>query len=190
MGHFPVSHGDKTMRDPKFAEAVAFFNAVSSGSASIDVLPPDYLGQAEAELDWIFQKCGMHLVFGGTQPCYVPLYDTVYMPLRRSFANPMRFYEVLSHEGGHWTGARHRLRRDLSGRFGTASYRFEEFVAQWCSITLFDHVGLPTSTGIQYSYFVGYAASSGEAEAMLEHAMRAGEAAAQYILDCAARGGR
>lgn len=176
--------------EQRFAEAVAFFHAVSSGSASISVLPPDYLEQAEAELDWVFQKCGMNVVFGGTQPCYVPVNDTVYMPLRNTFGNPLRFYEVLTHEAGHWTGARHRLRRDMSGKFGSRSYRFEEFVAQWCGVTLFDHVGLPTNTGIQYSYFVGYADSSSEAEAMLEQAMKAGEVAAHYILDCAARGGR
>jgi antirestriction protein ArdC len=34
------------------------------------------------------------------------------------------------HELTHWTGAKHRLDRDFSGRFGTQAYAAEELVAE------------------------------------------------------------
>src|SRR5690606_34996982 len=37
---------------------------------------------------------------------------------------------TLLHEMGHWAGAKHRLNRDLSGRFGTHAYALEELVAE------------------------------------------------------------
>jgi antirestriction protein ArdC len=37
---------------------------------------------------------------------------------------------VLYHELTHWVGAKHRLDRDLTGRFGSASYAAEELVAE------------------------------------------------------------
>lgn len=38
-------------------------------------------------------------------------------------------YSTLLHELGHWTAAKSRLDRDLSGRFGNEAYAMEELVA-------------------------------------------------------------
>lgn len=40
------------------------------------------------------------------------------------------YYGVAIHECGHATGARHRLDRDLTGRFGSRSYAAEEMCAE------------------------------------------------------------
>ncbi len=37
---------------------------------------------------------------------------------------------MLSHELTHWSGAKERLARDLSGRFGSKAYAMEELVAE------------------------------------------------------------
>lgn len=178
----------KAAKSETFMKAVNFFQAVSTGSVEIRPMPPEYLQQAEAELDYIFNNTGAHIVFGGTQPCFVPDQDTVYMPTRQTFIDPLRFYEVLGHELGHWTGGRSRINRNMQGRFGTPAYRYEEFIAQTCSLLLMEEADLPTSFSLPYGYFVGYADSSNEAEQMFDKAYGEAERAAHFILERASRG--
>jgi antirestriction protein ArdC len=46
--------------------------------------------------------------------------------LRTASSIPPSFIGVSAHEHGHASGAKHRLDRDLSGRFGSAAYAAEE----------------------------------------------------------------
>ena len=69
--------------------------------------------------------------------------DTVHMPPFEAFKEPLFYYSVLSHESTHWTGAPHRLNRDLSGRFGSESYAMEELVAELGAAFLCAELGLP-----------------------------------------------
>lgn len=68
--------------------------------------------------------------------CYIPSHDKILMPERRRFTGTETttpgesFYSTLCHELVHWSGAKHRLDRDLTGRFGTESYAIEELVAE------------------------------------------------------------
>ena len=66
------------------------------------------------------------------------------MPAFEAFKEPLFYYSVLSHETTHWTGAAHRLNRDLSGRFHTDSYAMEELVAELGAAFLCSELGLPT----------------------------------------------
>ena len=54
------------------------------------------------------------------------------MPPPSSFFEPINFHRTVCHELGHWSGAAHRLNRDLSGGFGSPSYAREELVAEMC----------------------------------------------------------
>lgn len=56
---------------------------------------------------------------GGPQACYIPSRDYVQMPDFACFREAIAYYAVLLHECGHASGAKHRLDRDLSGRFGS-----------------------------------------------------------------------
>lgn len=49
---------------------------------------------------------------------------------------------VALHELGHWTGAKPRLDRNLSGRFGTKAYAAEELVAEMTAAFLCAHLDL------------------------------------------------
>ena len=40
------------------------------------------------------------------------------------------YYAVLVHELTHWTGAKHRLDRQMGKRFGDSAYAAEELVAE------------------------------------------------------------
>ncbi len=65
--------------------------------------------------------------------CYQPATDTVVLPPFAQFRDAASFYATWLHECGHATGAKHRLARDLTGRFGSAAYALEEIVVELLS---------------------------------------------------------
>ena len=70
------------------------------------------------------------LRIGGGQAYYDIDADRVCLPRPAAFRQPIDWHRTALHELGHWSGARHRLARDLSGRFGSAPYAQEELVAE------------------------------------------------------------
>lgn len=73
---------------------------------------------------------------GGDRACYIPATDIIRMPDRKRFTgtdttkSAEGFYSTLCHELTHWSGAKTRLDRDLTGRFGSESYAVEELIAE------------------------------------------------------------
>ena len=59
-----------------------------------------------------------------------PSADYIQVPPPSAFFEPINFHRTVCHELGHWSGAAHRLNRDLSGGFGSSSYAREELVAE------------------------------------------------------------
>jgi len=63
------------------------------------------------------------------------------------------YYATAFHELAHWTGAKSRLDRDLSGRFGNPDYALEELVAELGSAFLCARHGV---TGhLQHAEYLG-----------------------------------
>ncbi|MFG1342494.1 ArdC family protein [Xanthobacter autotrophicus] len=92
----------------------------------------DPIAHAEA-----FAKAtGVVITEAGDEACYEPLSDMIRMPERRRFTGTATtspaegFYSTLCHELVHWSGAKHRLDRDLSTRFGSEAYAMEELIAE------------------------------------------------------------
>jgi antirestriction protein ArdC len=79
---------------------------------------------------------------GGDKACYVTSQDFVAIPYQGFFTDHEAFYAVALHELGHWTGAKPRLDRDLTGRFGTKAYAAEELVAEMTAAFLCAHLNL------------------------------------------------
>ncbi len=79
---------------------------------------------------------GARVERGGDQAFYHIGSDTIRVPEQESFFEPINFYRTALHELTHWSGAKHRLNRDFSGRFGSAAYAFEELVAEMGSAFL------------------------------------------------------
>ena len=73
---------------------------------------------------------------GGGRAFYDPRADQIRLPPRDSFigsatSSPTEtYYSTALHELVHWTGPKHRLDRDLTGRFGNEAYAMEELVAE------------------------------------------------------------
>jgi len=74
--------------------------------------------------------------YGFDKACYVPALDIVKLPKFEQFNDAGGYYSTVFHELAHWTGNAKRLNRDLSGRFGSASYAMEELVAELASAYL------------------------------------------------------
>lgn len=81
------------------------------------------------ECERIIQQTGAAVREGG-RASYSPLHDVITMPPRRTFAAATAYYGTLFHETCHWTGAPHRLNRQLGAVFGSRTYAMEELVAE------------------------------------------------------------
>jgi antirestriction protein ArdC len=75
-------------------------------------------------------KTGAIIRHGGDAAFYMPSADAVQLPNKTSFDTAAHYYATAFHELTHWTGAKHRLARDHSGRFGNPAYAFEELIAE------------------------------------------------------------
>lgn len=64
------------------------------------------------------------------------------MPDRARFVDEVHLYSTLLHEMSHWSGAKHRLDRDVSGRFGSESYAIEELIAELSASFLCANLGV------------------------------------------------
>ncbi len=106
----------------------------------IDGLPDRYKSPVEdipegvtpllANVEDFIGRTGAKITYGGKHACYRRGPDDVEMPARERFLSDVHLCSTLLHELGHWTGAKQRLDRDLSGRFGTETYAVEELVAE------------------------------------------------------------
>jgi antirestriction protein ArdC len=85
----------------------------------------------------------------GSQACYVPGLDEVWMPRREAFTSPPEYYSTLFHELVHSTGASHRLaRKGVVDRtsFASHTYSQEELVAECGAAFLCNEGGISTAT--------------------------------------------
>ena len=101
--------------------------ATLPGDTAPELPESERIAHAEA---FIAALPGLDLRHGGGMAFYMPSQDRVQMPPFADFKNAEGYYSVLYHELTHWVGAKHRLDRDLTGRFGSAGYAAEELVVR------------------------------------------------------------
>ena len=125
-----------------FARAFTVFNAAQVDGympKPVPVLPEtERFAHAERFLD----NLGITTVFEGSEAYYRLSDDTVHIPPFSQFRDAASFYGVRLHECGHASGAKHRLDRDLSGRFGSAAYAMEEITVELLSGMILADLGL------------------------------------------------
>jgi antirestriction protein ArdC len=107
------------------------------------------LPQAEA----LIGATGADLRIGGDRAFYVPSADYIQVPSPDAYFEPVNWHRTALHELGHWSGAAHRLARDLSGSFGSKKYAQEELVAEMASAFLCASLGIvPT---VRHADYIG-----------------------------------
>ena len=127
---------EETGDDPQaipFLKSFTVFNSDQCDDLPADLAPPPpaenlILPEAEA----LIRATGAEIRIGGHQAFYIPSADYIQVPPPSAYFEPINWHRTVCHELGHWSGAAHRLNRDLSGGFGSASYAREELCAEMC----------------------------------------------------------
>ncbi|RYE88820.1 MAG: DUF1738 domain-containing protein [Hyphomicrobiales bacterium] len=148
----PEGDGDDGRRF--IARASFVFNAaqVDGAVATASVLPEG--AEPPPEFDRFVAGTGAVIHEAGATACYVPSLDQIRMPPRAAFHSTTGFTSTLAHELIHWTGAKSRLDRDLSGRFKTAGYAAEELVAELGAAFTLATLGLPSEPHTQHASYI------------------------------------
>ena len=152
----PAADGEDSGRRVPFLKRFTVFNV-----AQCDGLPFDYsaaqkpvshllpIPAAEA----LIVATGAAFVREGTHAYYHVGSDSIRVPPQESFFEPVNFYRTALHELTHWSGAKHRLNRDFTGRFGSEAYAREELVAEMGSAFLCANLGIvPT---VRHADYIG-----------------------------------
>lgn len=88
---------------------------------------------------------------GGARAFYQTAEDFIMVPPQPAFFQQIDYYRTCFHELGHWTGAKPRLARDHSGRFGSHPYAREELVVEMTSAFVCAALGItPTVRHTDY----------------------------------------
>ena len=120
----------------------------ASTSAGIAPLPErELIPHAEN----LIRRTGADFRIGGNRAFYQTADDFIQVPPQPAFFQQIDYYRTCFHELGHWTGAKHRLARDHSGRFGSHPYAREELVAEMSSAFVCAALGItPTVRHADY----------------------------------------
>ena len=125
---------------------------------------------------------------GSDSAFYDPRADLISLPPFGAFVSADAFYSVLAHELTHWTGAKPRLDRDLSGRFGTEAYAMEELVAELGAAFVTGHLGLGCEPRTDHApYIASWLSVLGSDPRAIVTAASKAQAAADYLIGFAQR---
>jgi antirestriction protein ArdC len=145
----------------------------------------DPIAEAQAIADGYLNSASHpRLLHGGSIACYSQSADAVHMPEGSQFSKRELYYDTLFHELGHSTAHPSRLKRDLTGKFGTATYSQEELTAEFTAAFLLAESGI--SSEMTDAHNAAYLASwmrvlKGDSRIAVFAAQRA-QKAADYIL--------
>ena len=105
---------------------------------------------------------GASITIGGPSAYYDIGNDAIHMPDEERFfatktsSRTESYYNVLLHELTHWSGAKHRLDRDMGKRFGDAGYSMEELVAELGSAFQCSHLGITPEPRLDHAQYIAH----------------------------------
>ncbi len=111
------------------------FNASQVDGYEVVTPEPKGLGEKMDDVELFIGNTDAKF-FNGSSAYYSPKEDKICMPDLELFygtdtsSDIECYYSTLLHELTHWTGAKHRLDRDLKNKFGSKDYAKEELVAE------------------------------------------------------------
>jgi antirestriction protein ArdC len=176
--------GDQAQSIP-FLKRFTVFNVAQCDGLPDDLTtaaPPAEPGLIEPKVEALIKAMGIDFRIGGERAFYMPPpLDYVQVPPPQAFYEPINFHRTALHEISHFTGAAHRLNRDLSGRFGSKKYSQEEIVAEISAAYTCASLGIvPT---VRHADYVGHWIDmlKEDSRAIIRAASQASKAA-DYIL--------
>lgn len=191
-----MSDRNEDERQPKrfFTKWVAVFNldmltegndpvhTVESIKAKYAPTPGDQLGQLPLVEAFIAAQ-PVTTDFVGDRACYFPGTDKILMPDRSAFYDLVGFYATWLHEHGHSTGHSSRLARDMSGRFGTPDYAYEELVAELCSTLTCEALGISPDIDNHASYLNSWMDKLKGDRSYFFSALKLAQAASRFMIE-------
>jgi antirestriction protein ArdC len=164
-----------------FARAYHVFNAnqVDNYEPGTPALPELNSEQRIQTADAFFQALPGEVQFGGDVAAFIPALDLIRMPAFEQVNSPEAYVSVYAHERVHWTGAKQRLNRDLSGRFGSESYAMEELCAELGSAFVCASLGIRSEPRTDHAPYINswLRVLNGDQRAIFTAASKAQEAA-------------
>lgn len=136
------------------ARAYNVFNADQVDGVQSEVVPLLGEDQRIQSAQRFFENIPAKVQHGGDRAFYDTLGDLVQMVPFANFKEPVGYYSVLAHELTHWSGAKRRLDRDLSGRFGSESYAFEELIAELGAAFIAGQLALPSEPRTDHAPYI------------------------------------
>lgn len=123
------------------------------GLTEVEVTEEPTPAERHERADALIEGTGAKITYGSGQAAYSKLTDAIQMPAIEQFDHEEEFYSTSFHELSHWTGAKSRLDRDLSGRFGDQSYAMEELVAELSAAFVCAELGIEGK--LQHAEYIG-----------------------------------
>ena len=130
----------------------------------------------------IMRESGVVFREGGDRAYYCPSTDHIQMPPRAAFATPQGYCATGLHELAHASGAKHRLDRDLTGRFGSHAYAQEELRAELTSCFVGAELGLPCDIPNHASYVASWLRTLKQDKREIFRAAAEAQRMADYLL--------
>jgi antirestriction protein ArdC len=181
----PEDEHDNGLR--RMARASFVFNA-SQVDGFEAPLAPQSLGPIEriTGADRFVTSTGASVVHGGERAYFAPSLDRIQMPDEGLFTGSETmtrsegYYATLVHELVHWSGAKHRLDRDMGKRFGDQAYAAEELVAEIGAAFLCAELGITQGLRPDHAQYLSnwLKLLKDDSRAIFTAAARASEAAA------------
>lgn len=148
---------DRAKRIPVMRSFTVFHASQIEGIPPFTPLKADHTPWARAEAaDIILRNSKAIIRIGGDRAFYSPSTDHIQLPPDSAFHSAEGQAATALHELAHWCGAKHRLNRDLTGRFGSAGYSREELRAELASYFVGNTLGLPTDVPNHASYLASW----------------------------------
>ncbi len=135
--------GEASSSRPRmFARGFSLFNLAQVDNYVAPETPRLAESERIAHAEAFIAALQVPIVIGGDMAYYQPSTDTVHLPPFERFNDAVSAVSVSIHEHAHASGAKHRLDRDLTGRFGTFSYSMEEACAELTASFVLADLGL------------------------------------------------
>ncbi len=133
---------DAARRPRMFARGFSLFNISQVDGYVAPETPRLPESERIAHAEAFVAALRVPIVIGGDMAYYAPATDTVHLPPFERFKDAISAVAVSIHEHAHASGAKHRLERDLTGRFGSFAYAMDEAVAELTSSFVLADLGL------------------------------------------------
>lgn len=114
------------------------------------------------EIDAFIRKTDVTIHHGASQAYYQPSTDSIHLPFREMFhgtetSSPEEsYYSTLFHELTHYSGAKGRCDRDLTGRFGSSAYAMEELIAELGAAFLCGHFQISAAPRADHAQYLAH----------------------------------